>query len=103
MTSNGASPILRDARKSALLRMTVPSNPSSLPLGAGDAFQDQLVRILGATPSQYLHPFPGFEVLVVLEEVLDLLQRDVGQIAVGPHLVVALGQLRRGYCDDFLV
>src|SRR6185295_1110554 len=35
--------------------------------------------------------------------VLDLLQRDVGEIAVIPDLVVALGQLRGRYRNDLLV
>src|SRR5438093_1102666 len=37
-----------------------------------DAFQDQPVGVLGAAPAQHLHPFALFEILVVLEEVLDL-------------------------------
>jgi len=41
-------------------------------------------------------PICGLEILVVLEEMLDLLQRDVGQVAVALHLVIALGQFRRG-------
>ena len=52
--------------------------------------------------STFTH-LPGLEILVVLEEVLDLLQRDVGQVGVVLHLVVALGQLRRGHRDDLLV
>src|SRR5271154_5835470 len=63
----------------------------------------KVLRWGGAAPAQDLDPFFGFEILVVLEEVLDLLQRDVGQVAVGLHLVVALGQLRRRHRDDFLV
>ena len=57
----------------------------------------------GAAPAQDLHPFAGLEILVVLEEVLDLLQRDVGQVGVRLHLVVALRQLRRRHRDDLLV
>src|SRR4051794_34143681 len=64
------------------------SAATSLPLGPRDAFQDQLVRVFGATPAQHFDPFAGLEILVVLEEVLDLLQRDLGQVAVGLHLVV---------------
>src|SRR5690349_1470000 len=71
-------------------------------LCAFDAFEDQLVGVLGAAPAQHLHPFALFEILVVLEEVLDLLQGDVGQVAVGPDLVVALGQFRGWHRDDLL-
>ncbi len=39
----------------------------------------------------------------MLEEVLDLLQRDLRQIAVVLHLVVALGELRGGNGDDLLI
>ena len=53
---------------------------------------DQLVSVLGAAPAQHLHPFALLEILVVLEEVLDLLQRDIGKVVVIPHLVVALGE-----------
>ena len=51
--------------------------------------------VLGVAPAQHLDPFAGLEILVVLEEVLDLLQRDVGEVAVVFDLVVALGQLAR--------
>jgi hypothetical protein len=59
-----------------------------------DAFHDQPEGVLCAAPAQHLDPFAGFEILVMLEEVLDLLQRDIGEVAVGFDLVVALGQLR---------
>ena len=52
--------------------------------------------------STFTH-LPGLEILVVLEEVLDLLQRDVGEVAVSLDLVVALGQLRGRHRDDLLV
>jgi hypothetical protein len=46
---------------------------------AGDLLPISL-RASSASPQpQHLHPFAGFEVLVVLEEVLDLLQRDLGR------------------------
>ena len=38
-----------------------------------------------------LHPLAGLEVLVVDEEVLDLVARDLGQVGVGLHVDVALG------------
>src|SRR4051794_1938849 len=60
---------------------------------AGDAFEDQLVGVFGVSPAQHLHPLALFQVLVVLEKMLDLLQRDFRQVAIGLHLVVALRQL----------
>src|SRR5690349_12408513 len=68
-----------------------------------DAFHDQRLRFRNVAPLQHLHPFAFLEILVVLEEMLDLLQRDLGKVAVVFHLVVALGELRRGHRDDLLV
>jgi hypothetical protein len=65
-----------------------------LRFGAADTLGNQLVRILSSAPAQYFHPFSRLEVFVVLEEMLDLLQRDLGQVAVGPHFVITLRQLR---------
>ena len=59
--------------------------------------------VIGVAPAQHLDPFAGFEILVVLEEVLDLLQRDLGQIAVVLYLVVALREFRRWHRDDLFV
>src|SRR6266404_4553548 len=52
-----------------------------------DAFHDQFARVVGVAPAQHLDPFAGFEILVMFEEVLNLLQRDVGQVVVVLHLV----------------
>ena len=92
MTGNCTSRESRDSGFAADARPGM-TTASSLRLRPLDAFLDQPVRVLGAAPAQHLHPFAGLEILVVLEEVLDLLQRDLGQVAVGLHLVVALGQL----------
>ena len=62
-------------------------------LRALDALEDQPVGFRSVTPFNHLHPFAGLEILVVLEEVLDLLQGDLREVAVVPDLVVALGQL----------
>ena len=51
-------------------------------------------RLGGAAPADHFHPLAGLEILVVLEEVPDLLQRDVGQVAVGFDAVVTLRQFR---------
>jgi hypothetical protein len=59
--------------------------------------------VVGAVPVADLYPFSGFEVLIVLEEMFDLLQRDFGQVGVGQDLVVTPGQLVRRHGDDLLV
>ena len=61
----------------------IRSTETIIPLRPCDSFLDQPVRILRRPPAQHLDPFAGLEILVVLEEVLDLLQRDLGQVAVG--------------------
>src|SRR6187200_1914658 len=71
------------------------ANRLLLPLRPFDAFDDQPLGVVGIAPAQHLDPFAGFEILVVLEEVLDLLQRDVGKVVVVLHLVIALRQFRR--------
>src|SRR5688572_13494041 len=70
---------------------TILGFPAALQLRllALDAFQDQLMRVGGVAPAHHLDPFVRLQILVVLEEVLDLLQRDLGQIAVGLHPVIA--------------
>ncbi len=39
----------------------------------------------------------------MLEEVLDLLDRDLRHVGVVEHLLVALGELGRGHRDDLLI
>src|SRR6185437_5158696 len=46
-----------------------------------DACGDLALRLLGTCPAGELHPLPRFEILVVLEEVRDLRELDVGQVA----------------------
>src|ERR1700692_4723756 len=92
MTGSASNPESRDSGSGPSDHPGM-TTASSLPLRARDAFEDQPVRVLGAASAQHLRPFAGLEILVVLEEVLDLMQRDVGQVAIGLHLVVALGQL----------
>ena len=57
------------------------------------AFEDQPLGLLGIAPADDLDPLAGLEILVVLEEVLDLLERDVGQVGVALDALVALRQL----------
>ena len=40
--------------------------------GARDGCADHLARLRGIAPAQHLHPLAAFQILVVLEEVLDL-------------------------------
>src|SRR5262245_15380512 len=47
-----------------------------------DRFGDEPMGLGDVTPAQELHPFAGLEVLVVDEEVLDLVARDLGQVGV---------------------
>jgi hypothetical protein len=54
-------------------------------------------------PAADLDPFAGLEVLVVLEEVRHLVQRDLRQIGVVEHLFIAFGELWRGHGDDFFI
>ena len=42
-----------------------------------------------AAPAEHLHPLADLEILVVSEEMLDLLVRDLRQIGVLEHFLVA--------------
>jgi len=46
------------------------------PRGSPDCLVDELLGFLNITPVVDTYPFVGFEVFVVLEEVLDLIGRD---------------------------
>ena len=62
-------------------------------LGSLRGFDDEALRFLGAGPADDLNPFPDLEIFIVLEEVLDLLESDLGQNASSQALI-SLG----GYC-----
>src|SRR3954449_4466129 len=64
-----------------------------LALGAFDAFQDQLVGALQPFPPFQLHPFVRLEILVVLEEVCDPGEVDLGEVLVSADLTVDLRDL----------
>src|SRR5476651_1755452 len=51
-----------------------------------DCARDQLPCLLDVAPALELHPLARLEVLVVHEEVLDLLARDLGQVAGALHI-----------------
>jgi len=72
-------------------------------LGSLRGFDDEALRFLGAGPADNLHPFPGLEIFIVLEEVLDLLEGDLGQISIRLDPIVPGGDMARRYADDFLV
>src|SRR5437868_214765 len=56
-----------------------------------DRLGDQALRLRAIAPADHLHPFAGLEILVVLEEMLDLLQRDLRHVGVVHHVLIALG------------
>src|SRR4029079_19615049 len=58
-----------------------------------DGGADHRLGFGGLAPALHLHPLAGLQVLVVLEEVLHLLQRDLRQVGVVAHVLVALGEL----------
>src|SRR6188508_1372255 len=51
-------------------------------LSALDAGADQVDGLVRLGPAQQLHPFALFEILVMLEEMSDLLEQDLRQIAI---------------------
>ena len=55
-----------------------------------DRIADKLLRLFHISPADDLYPFAGFKILVVLKKVLDLLQRDSGQVSISPHMLVVL-------------
>src|SRR5690606_38390994 len=52
---------------------------------------------VSVAPAVDLDPFARFQILVVLEEVLDLLDEQVGQVGVFLHVLVQNAQLVMGY------
>ena len=55
-----------------------------------DRIADRLLRLFHITPADELHPLAAFKILIVLKKMLDLLQRDPGQVSMGPHMLVVL-------------
>ncbi|EGE56063.1 hypothetical protein RHECNPAF_750022 [Rhizobium etli CNPAF512] len=72
-------------------------------LGTLDGLEDKRAGFAGIAPAEDLHPLAGLQILVVLEEVLDLLQRDLRKVRIILHLLIAQRQLRRRHGDDLLV
>src|SRR4029077_200488 len=72
-------------------------------LSALDAGADQVDGLVRLGPAQQLHPFALFQILVMLEEMPDLLEQDLRQIAIGADLLVEWMQFFDGDGDDLLV
>src|SRR3954468_8120069 len=70
---------------------------------AGDALHDDALGFRGVAPTEGLHPLALFEVLVMLEEMLDLLDGDLGEVGVVLDLIVASGEPRHLNGDDLPV
>lgn len=47
--------------------------------GVLNSVEDQLVNVLGPAPAQHLHSLVRLEIFFAIEEVLDLLRRDLGR------------------------
>jgi hypothetical protein len=45
-------------------------------------------------PVADLHPFAGLQILVVFEEMLDLLERYLGQVGIFVDILIAAGEMR---------
>ena len=61
-------------------------------LGSLRGFDDEALRFLGAGPAHDLYPLPGLKIFIVLEEVLDLLEGDLGQISIRLDPIVPGGE-----------
>src|SRR5215510_3135265 len=76
---------------------------SSLRFGACDRVCNKTPRLRRIAPAEYLDPLAGLEVLVVLEEVLDLPDRDLRHLRIFGDVGVALGELRHRHRDDLFI
>jgi hypothetical protein len=82
-----------------LMRGVITSFPSR-PL---HPLHDHPLRLRRVGPALDLHSLARLQILVVGKKVLDLLDRDLGQIRVVLDAVVALRDVARGHRDDLLV
>src|SRR3984885_10523687 len=60
-------------------------------------------RLVRVAPADDLNQLIGFEILVVREEMLDLLDRDRRQVRVVVYMCVALGKLCRRHGQQLLL
>src|ERR1700687_1833188 len=72
----------------------------SCPLNAG---ANKVDGLSGLHPAKDLYPFALFEILIMLEEMADLLDKDFRQVAIARNPLVEWMKLIDGHCDDFLV
>src|SRR5262245_32473260 len=91
------------ARRAKPAMATPPITELRLRLRPGARLGAHPPRLGGVAPADHPDPLPGLEVLVVLEEVLDLPQRDLGHLGYVGDVGVALGEPRRRHRDDLLV
>src|SRR6185503_16098694 len=101
-TSNAAAAPHRQCRK-IITRPRKFARTLALPRRARHAVHDQPPRLGGIAPAGDLHPFARLKVLVVGEEMLDLLDGDVGKVAVTGDAVETGGDMGAGDGDDLLV
>src|SRR5690606_33355940 len=72
-------------------------------LCAFDSLNNHLLGIGRVVPPADLDPLAGFEILIVLEEMRHLVERDFRQVGVVEHIFVAPGDMRRGHGKHLLV
>ena len=68
-----------------------------------DAFHDHFFRLTGIAPAQNLHPFAGFKILVVGEEMLNLLHGDFRQVQLIENILIAPRQPGHGHGNDLFI
>src|SRR5262249_3724916 len=81
----------------------LPGRSARLLRGSSHGLADQLPGLLCVAPATHFHPLTGLQILVVLEKVLHLLQRDARQVGVVGDVLVALGELRGRDGEDLPV
>src|SRR6202020_1626947 len=72
-------------------------------LRALDALDHERAPLVRVAPANDLDPLVGLEILVMCEEMLDLLDRDRGQVRIAIHVRIALGELCRRHGEQLLV
>src|SRR6478672_5925704 len=68
-----------------------------------DGMDNELTCFRTISPTHHLDPLPRFQILIVFEEVLDLLDRNSWHVADIVHMRITHCQLRHRDCDDLLV
>src|ERR1700737_1288166 len=68
-----------------------------------DRAHDVVLGLVSISPACHLDPLAGFQVLIVLEEVLYLLDGDFRQVSVVVDLLIPSCQTRHGHRDDLFI